>query len=70
MDDHSDIELEDIQTLDGYFDTFGDDREAAKHLVNLFLEKMYDFQTFMQEEGYTVEDFEEWLKVREMRSYH
>ena len=49
MDDHSDIELEDIQTLDGYFDTFGDDREAAKHLVNLFLERMYDVQTFMQE---------------------
>ena len=70
MEDDSDFGPEDLESLDEYFDNFSDDREAAKYLVFLFLNRMYDLQSFMEEEGYQLEDFKEWQRMMEKRTYH
>jgi|TARA_R110002124_G_scaffold275702_1_gene446267 hypothetical protein len=70
MEDDSDFGPEDLQSLDEYFDTFSNDREASKHLAILFLNRMYDLQSFMEEEGYSMEEFKVWQRMREKRTYH
>lgn len=70
MERFKDIDLEDINTLDEYFDVFGHDREALKYLINLFLDQVYDLQEFLEENGHTAKDFAEWQKMKEKQSYH
>jgi|TARA_B110000908_G_scaffold54354_1_gene66240 hypothetical protein len=70
MEDDSDFGPEDLESLDEYFDTFSNDREASKYLAILFLNRMYDLQSFMEEEGYQLEDFKEWQRMMEKRTYH
>jgi len=70
MERFKDIDLEDINTLDEYFDVFGHDREALKYLINLFLDQVYDLQEFLEENGHTAKDFAEWQKIKEKQSYH
>ena len=70
MVEYREVELEDINTLDEYFDIFGHDREAVKYLINLFLDQVYDLQEFLEEKGHTAEEFTKWQKQKEMKAYH
>lgn len=70
MVEYKDVELEDINTIDEYFDVFGTDREALKYLINLFLDQVYDLQEFLEDKGHTAKEFSEWQKKKDMQFYH
>lgn len=70
MVEYRDVNLEDINTLDEYFDVFGHDRDALKYLINLFLDQVYDLQEFLEEKGHDAEEFQQWQKKKEKQSYH
>jgi hypothetical protein len=70
MADYEDVELEDIQTIDEYFEEFGNDKNALKYLIGLFLDQVFDLQEFIQENGHTAEEFFEWQKAKEKKNYH
>lgn len=70
MTEYKGIELEEIETVEEYFEVFGEDQEAIKHLLKMFLEQIFDMQDFLQSEGYTGEDFLDWQKEKQERSYH
>lgn len=70
MEDYEDINLEDINTLDEYFDAFGYDREAIKYLISLFLDHVYDLQEFLEHKGHNSEEYAQWKRTKEKKSYH
>ena len=70
MTEYKGIELEEIETVEEYFEVFGEDQEAIQHLLKMFLEQIFDMQDFLQSEGYTGEDFLDWQKEKQERSYH
>ena len=70
MVEFKEVELEDINSVDEYFDVFGHDRDALKYLINLFLDQVYDLQEFLEEKGHNAEEFQIWQKNKEKQSYH
>ena len=70
MEDYEDMNLEDVMTIDEFFEEHANDKSALKYLIGLFLEQTYDMQEFMEDRGYTAEDFMEWKKEKEKMSYH
>tara|TARA_R110001606_G_C15335339_1_gene645978 strand:- start:285 stop:497 length:213 start_codon:yes stop_codon:yes gene_type:complete len=70
MTEYKGIELEEIETVEEYFEVFGEDQEALQYLLKMFLEQVFDMQEFLQSEGYTGEDFLDWQKEKQERSYH
>jgi len=70
MVEFKEVELEDINSVDEYFDVFGHDRDALKYLINLFLDQVYDLQEFLEEKGHNAEEFQQWQKNKEKQSYH
>jgi hypothetical protein len=70
MVDHKDYDFDSIDTIEEYFEVFGKDEEAIKHLLTLFVEQIFDLQDFISEMGSTSEDFIEWQRQKEDRQYH
>ncbi|QSL99499.1 hypothetical protein CRP13_gp11 [Roseobacter phage CRP-13] len=67
---HKGTDLEDIETIEEYFEVFGKDEEALKYLIGFFLEQVFDLQEFLQDKGFTAEDFIEWQQLKADRQYH
>ena len=67
---HKGIDLEDIETIEEYFEVFGKDEEALKYLIGSFLEQVFDLQEFLQDKGFRAEDFIEWQQLKADRQYH
>lgn len=70
MTEYKGIELEEIETVEEYFEVFGEDQEALQHLLKMFLEQVFDMQEFLQSKGFVAEDFLDWQKEKQDRSYH
>ena len=70
MEDYEAMNLEDVMTIDEFFEEHSNNKSALKYLIGLFLEQTYDMQEFMEDRGYTAEDFMEWKKEKEKMSYH
>lgn len=62
--------LDEIETLDEYFEVYGDDEEAVRYLIGMFLDQVFDLQEFLASKGYKAEDFIEWQKLKTDRQYH
>jgi|11BtaG_2_1085332.scaffolds.fasta_scaffold19057_5 hypothetical protein len=70
MVSYKDTNLEEIETIEDYFEIFGKDEDALKYLIGLFLDQVFDLQEFLEEVGHTPEEFLEWQELKLARQYH
>jgi len=67
---YTEYDFDGIDTVEEYFDKFWNNREALEHLVNLFLDQVYDLQEFISDRGFKEEEFLEWQKKKMEKYYH
>jgi len=67
---YTEYDFDEIDTVEEYFDKFWNNREALEHLVNLFLDQVYDLQEFISDRGFKEEEFLEWQKKKMEKYYH
>ena len=67
---YTEYDFEGIETVEEYFDRFWNNREALEHLVNLFLDLVYDLQEFISDKGFKEEEFLDWQKKKMQGYYH
>ena len=67
---YTEYDFEGIETVEEYFDRFWINRAALEHLVNLFLDQVYDLQEFISDKGFKEEEFLDWQKKKMQGYYH